>query len=113
VKGDFANHLEGASAPAPPHPAGTVRPPVLILSDVSNDQGPDARAREEAEDILSRLDQIRLGLLEGGILRRTLSELGALVARHRREVQSPGLREVLDQVELRARVELAKHTRTA
>jgi len=58
--------------------------------------------------MLDRLDDIRLGLLTGTVSKERLSELSRLARVRRAEVDDPRLVEVLDEIELRAEVELAK-----
>jgi len=67
------------------------------------------RAVRRAGDMLDLLDDIRLGLLEGRIPRGKLEGLLRVVQSHRDEVVDPRLGAVLDEIELRAQVELAKH----
>jgi hypothetical protein len=67
-----------------------------------------ARARRRAGDLLDGLDRIREGLLTGGLAPERLDALAALAAEHRGEVDDPALSELLDEIELRVHVELAK-----
>lgn len=54
------------------------------------------------------LDQVRDGLLAGGIPRVTLNRLANAVTKRRENFTDPKLQTVLDEIELRAHVELAK-----
>ncbi len=58
--------------------------------------------------MLDRLEEIRVGLLTGSIPRDQLEALDRLVREQRGQVADPRLGEILDEIELRARVELAK-----
>jgi hypothetical protein len=58
--------------------------------------------------MLDRLDEIRLGLLSGAVSKERLVELSRLARARRADVDDPRLVEVLDEIELRAEVELAK-----
>ncbi len=60
------------------------------------------------EQLLDLLDAVRDGLLAGGIPRATLNKLAAAVTRRHEAFADPKLQDVLDQIELRAHVELAK-----
>ena len=71
------------------------------------------RAVRRAGDMLDLLDDIRLGLLEGSIPRTKLQGLLRLVQTRRDAVADPALSAVLDEIELRAEVELAKYGTTA
>jgi hypothetical protein len=75
--------------------------------------GHDTAARRDASAILDRLDEIRLGLLGGSLSRSVLADLERTVRRDRAGISDPALRELCDQIALRARVELAKLARTA
>ncbi len=70
--------------------------------------GGNARARAWGTDVLDRLEEIRLGLLTGSIPVERLENLTRLVARQREAGVDPNLSAILDDIELRARVELAK-----
>jgi len=60
------------------------------------------------EDLLDMLDQVRDGLLAGAIPRSTLTRLATAVSRRQENFVDPKLQHVLDEIDLRARVELAK-----
>ena len=66
------------------------------------------RALRRGKDLLDRLDEIRHGLLVGAIPRDKLDRLLAMVRRQHDLVADPRLRNVLQEIELRASVELAK-----
>lgn len=71
---------------------------------------PDGRSQAQARgnQLLDRLDELRLALLDGSIPVERLDALMSLVASERAEIQDPGLAATLDEIELLARVELAK-----
>ena len=73
--------------------------------------GRNARARKWGGEVLDRLEAIRLGLLAGGIPANELQNIANLVTTQRETVNDPRLQEILDEIELRARVELAKYER--
>lgn len=60
------------------------------------------------EELLDRLDDLRLALLEGRLPLATIQKLADLVAARRARVDDPRLLAILDQIELRAAAELAK-----
>ncbi len=66
------------------------------------------RGRRLASDILDKLDTIRVALLTGSIGKDQLLNLAQMVSARRADVGDPRLAEILDDIELRARVELAK-----
>jgi hypothetical protein len=65
------------------------------------------RAQRGAE-ILDRLEEIRRGLLAGAIPKDRLAELARLVREKREKGADPVISRLLDEIELRAEVELAK-----
>ncbi|MEQ9146359.1 MAG: flagellar assembly protein FliX [Parvibaculaceae bacterium] len=67
------------------------------------------RAIADATETLDILDEIKLGLLAGELPAGKLQRLLETVERERETLDDPGLNDVLDHIELRARVELAKH----
>jgi hypothetical protein len=66
------------------------------------------KARKRANDILDQLDKVRVGLLTGEMPKSTLQQLASTIASHRDHVIDPKLAELLDEIDLRAQVELAK-----
>lgn len=66
------------------------------------------RAVRRANDMLDLLDDIKIGLLSGSVARQTLRRLTTLVAERRDDFNEPGLQGVIDEIDLRAQVELAK-----
>jgi hypothetical protein len=69
------------------------------------------KAKHRASLLLAKLEHIRLGILAGGIPKSSLQQLSTMVSQHRAEVMDPVLGEILDEIDLRAQVELAKHDR--
>jgi hypothetical protein len=68
------------------------------------------RAVQRGSTLLDRLDDLRLALLSGGLSPGQIAELQRAVASERGIVDDPRLVAVLDEIDLRARVELAKLT---
>ncbi|PKU25967.1 flagellar assembly protein FliX [Telmatospirillum siberiense] len=60
------------------------------------------------EDLLEKLEEIRHGLLLGAIPKEKLIALAQMVRTRRGNVADPRLSSLLDEIELRAEVELAK-----
>lgn len=63
-------------------------------------------------DTLDLLEEIRHGLLIGAIPIKKLEELTHLVESRRGQVSDPQLAEILDEIDLRAQVELAKYAQS-
>jgi len=81
---------------------------LLSLQEVAGESNRRAAGRQRGEDLLDRLDELRLALLDGRLPRATIERLAAMVDAERIKTDDPKLAEVLDEIELRAAVELAK-----
>lgn len=117
---DFAHHLSaGDDEQASPASALTGTASISgVDSLLSLQEVPDAatgrsRGLKRAGDLLDQLDEIRYGLLMGGLSRANLQDLARSVRQQRATVTDPRLTEILDEIELRAAVELAKYGLTA
>lgn len=66
------------------------------------------RAIDQGSDVLESLDELKIALLSGQATPARLARLKAIVERYEEGVEDPGLAEILRQIDLRARVELAK-----
>ncbi|MDX9690080.1 MAG: flagellar assembly protein FliX [Proteobacteria bacterium] len=85
---------------------------VLDIQEVDDALERAARGKVRAEELLSKLDDLRLDILSGTISKNKLQKLSELVNSKKLEISDPKLSEILDQIDLRAQVELAKFTRT-
>jgi Class II flagellar assembly regulator len=81
---------------------------ILMLQGLDDSMQGKSNGLKHSEQLLDLLDSVRDGLLAGGIPRATLNKLAAAVTRRHEAFADPQLQEVLDQIELRAHVELAK-----
>ncbi|MGD9650128.1 MAG: flagellar assembly protein FliX [Dongiaceae bacterium] len=113
VSGSFSSHLtegvEETTAPAAAMPAPGVGA-LIGLQDVSQHQGSKGQAKKRGEFLLDMLDEIRHGLLVGGIPRDRLQLLAGMIQAQRNfHLNDPKLLAVIDEIELRAKVELAKY----
>lgn len=106
----FADLLgETHAAPAVTHAAPlSATDAMLALQEVGDFAERRRRAREQGHSMLDRLEAIRLGLLEGWIGGESLHSLRRLVSERRGDLGDPRLGEILDEIEVRAAVELAK-----
>lgn len=66
------------------------------------------RALAHGGDVLDRLERLRVDLLEGAVPMARLTELAQTVRAHRVTTADARLNAILDEIELRAGVELAK-----
>lgn len=85
---------------------------LLVVQSVG-DAGEESRRRmmQRGDDILDRLEEIRHGLLIGVVPKEKLVELSQLVRTKRENCHDPRLASLLDEIELRAEVEIAKLSR--
>ena len=109
--GAFALEKSGeAKGPGPVSGAATIAAidAIITLQSVPDAMSGRARAIKRADSMLDLLDQIRIGLLDGEVPEGLLKRLVALVQSRREDFNDPNLAAVLDDVDLRAQVELAK-----
>ena len=108
--------LGGPAAPVAPAPAAAsgAATPVAGLSALMALQGVEdvaerrRRAIRRGGGLLDRLDELKLALLAGLPAGPALEGLQRAVGEATGEVEDPRLRALLDQIDLRAAVELAK-----
>lgn len=81
---------------------------LLAVQEVPNEREGRKRAIKRGGDMLDALDDIRMGLLTGSVPRARLHQLVKLVESGGDTFKDPRLSQILDEIELRARVELAK-----
>lgn len=81
----------------------------LQEADGSTSEEAKKRAKKRGIALLDHLDQIRIGLLTGELKKSTIQQLAQTIATHRDStIMDPKLTAVLDEIDLRAQVELAK-----
>jgi len=81
---------------------------ILTLQGMDDSTNGRSRGLAHGQHLLDMLDEVRDGLLAGGIPRATLNRLATAVSKRQEGFADPKLQSVLDEIELRARVELAK-----
>ena len=81
---------------------------ILMLQGMDDSTQGRSKGLQHGEHLLDLLDAVRDGLLSGGIPRATLNKLAHAVTRRQDGFADPKLQSVLDEIELRAHVELAK-----
>ncbi len=87
---------------------GSVEALLAVQANASLSADASSADIRHAEDLLDRLDSIRVGILTGRISRASLEDIVSRLAVRRRGVAEPRLATLIDEIELRARVELAK-----
>ncbi len=121
--GAFAQELDRVGeAEAAPAPEGVDQVSgvlgmsgILAAQNVDPDGAPDHRERQRrarrGTEILDSLEDIRRGLLMGAVPKDRLQELAHMVREKRERGADPVISRLLDEIELRAEVELAKLSR--
>lgn len=102
---DETAHASGASAIA--------RMDVLLAAQASEDPGARAargRMKKRGDQILRTLDRLRVGILTGNLTVGNLIDVADVVAQHREKINDPQLAGILDEIDLRAQIEIAKMT---
>jgi hypothetical protein len=104
-----------SDAPETPRAATTAAPgpitaldSIIALQSLDDSTSGPSKGLAHGEQLLDLLDNVRDGLLSGGIPRATLNRLANAVSRRHETFCDPKLQGVLDEIELRAKVELAK-----
>jgi len=103
----------GASDAAPTTRAGAVASlgsldALIALQEVGGPLERRRKAVRRAGAILDVLDEVKLSLLDGGVPPAALDRLVRAVRLEKGEADEPRLRDLLDEIETRAVVELAK-----
>jgi hypothetical protein len=90
-----------------------LQPLAAVDALVALQEVPDAAARKRkaikrGEAMLDLLEDIKIALLSGALARTRIIKLAQIVEDRRNDTADPELQGVLEEIELRARVELAK-----
>ena len=117
--GTFADDLRktqdaSGAAAAPDAPAVSAADAVLAAQEVGDaldDTSQRRRLTDFADDILDRLDELRLGILAGRFPKEKLADLAHRLRQKRQQSKDPRLDEIIQEIELRAEVEIAKYSR--
>lgn len=114
----FSETLKGAAESietGPTSGVGGVSPVGGILSVQEVPDSTEERSRgllmAYGDELLERLEDMRMGLLLGAIPKDELAELAHRMREKKHQVNDPRLMEIIDEIELRAEVEIAKLTR--
>lgn len=108
-------HAAGGDDAAPIMETGSVHTVDAMLALQESDDATERRARAQVrqygETLIDRLDAIRHDLLMGAVPKSRLAELAQTMRGHRSRCQDPRLMSLIDDIELRCEVEIAKLTR--
>jgi hypothetical protein len=113
--GRFAEALSGDGAPTAantPQAVATVDN-LFVLQEVADGLTGRRRAVQRGNTLLDRLDDIRIGLLTGSLPRGQLETLRRMAQERDDLGNDPQLAAILDEIELRVAVELAKLDKVA
>jgi hypothetical protein len=108
--GDFlASGPAAAESAAQTSTIGTVDS-LLALQGAEDPTARSARRRmkERANVILNELDKVRLAMLSGRLTVGHMIDIADVISSHREKIADPGLTVIMDEIDLRAQVELAK-----
>lgn len=111
-RGSFAKQMVGETTSAAGVTATAAMAGIdalLALQEVDDSTSRASRGKKRAVEILDHLEDLRLGLLSGGLSPDKLAALSRAVQHQRDQVDDPRLAEILDEIDLRAQVELAKY----
>lgn len=111
--GTFGAMVTGAAQETSGAAASQSIAKVDALLAVQGAEDPTERAarrqvRERGHNILRQLDHIRLGILTGNLTIGQVIDIADVVASHREKITDPDLSAVLDEIDLRAQIEIAK-----
>lgn len=112
--GGFARALsDGPSESAAPAGSSPVYGlnALLALQEVGDSTEGRARARRHAETLLDKLEELRLALALGEVPLDELESLAHLLAHRQGAADDPKLAQIINEIEIRAAVELAKRGR--
>lgn len=87
---------------------------VLLAAQASEDPAQGRAKRkmlDRGESILESLEKMRMALLTGRLTVGHLVSLADVVASHRENISDPQLLAIIDEIDLRAQIEMAKMTR--
>lgn len=112
----FSKQIKGDSAAAPASGVNASAgvnavSGVFAAQEVDDAAARASRGKKRAQDMLDKLDDIRHGMLAGELSADKLMDLSRLIQSRKVTVDDPGLAELLDEIDLRAQVELAKFQR--
>lgn len=109
--GDFSRYVDvrpsGSRSVAPATPLAGLDA-LLAIQEVPDATVKRRRAVRRGHGLLDELQELQLGLIDGRLSEGSLRGLATRLKEARPEVDDPKLASVLDQIELRAAIELAK-----
>jgi hypothetical protein len=101
------NDVEASAAPT--SVGGVTMFTALQAAEQATEQEERRRAIVHADDLLSDLEDLRVGLILGTYTQNQLFALASRLQKQRPNIRDPQLLELLEEIEIRAAVELAKY----
>jgi hypothetical protein len=114
VKGaSFSEYLTGADEVDETTPAAPLASVGMYAALQAAEHGTARQQRREAidhaDDLLNDLEDLRIGLITGNYTKTQMQNLAIRVQKRRATITDPALMALLEDIELRAAVELAKY----
>ena len=112
-QGNFADYVTGGAQEAQGTAATNSIAQVDALLAIQGAEDPTEREAKNkmharAQNILGGLETIRDAMLGGTLTVGHMIDVADVVASHRQKITDPGLTSIMDEIDLRAQVELAK-----
>jgi hypothetical protein len=109
----FAKHLEEDEGVGPVSGVSTIGAvggigAIIGVQEVGDATERASKGKKRAHRLLEQLDELRIALINGVLSKDQLLRLSNMVQQEKIGVDDPRLAEILDDIDLRARVELAK-----
>ena len=76
--------------------------------ETATERGAKSRMRDRGEKVLRQLGHLRLAILTGNLTLGQVIDVADVVASHRENVDDPEMTAILDEIDLRAQIEIAK-----
>ena len=110
---DFSQYVHGGASEA--SGAGATQSiaqlDALLAAQETEDptqQSARRRAYVRADSILDKLEEVRIKMLVGNLTLGHMIDVADVVASHRDKIEDPKLTAIMDEIDLRAQVEIAK-----
>jgi hypothetical protein len=111
---DFARHVGTIPTPAIEQtrelPAMAALAAILDVQEINTDESRRGAAKRYGSDLLDRLAELRMEILDGRVSPSRLAVLGEALRDGRQRCGDAGLDTILEELELRVEVEIAKLT---
>ncbi len=110
---DFSQFVNSGASETPSAGATQSIAQLDVLLAAQEVEDPTQRAaknkmRARSHNILEKLDQIRIKMLGGDLTIGHMIDVADVVASHRDKIDDPALTSIMDEIDLRAQVEIAK-----